>query len=824
MSLEVEIPTQLSRLHSTLRSPLSIDHYLSDDKPLILPHQSQEIAITKTPVGFRLVGVHGESLLSPAQAVLLATVGHNHVMPIYQLTRFDAELHSKHLYSVTNRSNQLVKKITQTQEDYLHAPNPGGFIRLVDISDEEFRVRSSRFVKSVTEFIDAAIGNQIIDQRLLLRLQSESGQYTVYRQALLSAYNLYRSYFKADTTTDGIFMPLSPGEEKTLALMLKQRGYTDSLDAIVKITPLLGAMPFLKMIEQESHKYFLLPGVNDSFLSSSQRFEEEIIRAPSTVSVKTPNFTFTMLEDSPDSPSQLSRLYFKPTHGETFGIDLSKDEAALAFFIIKKGGFAPFPVFTSEMEGNPKRHILKQLNHRVQDRLGQSLVVTLKGEGIGIVGANLDVARDMRYYEAFTKIKNSKLYPAPVSIGFNNRLISFVPENLSLAEGLRKPYLVIETPGMHPIIIRLTSDAGLLHRELIRLQGKITPGQKSAELVWDRLSSCAERYNQLLSAAGGPKLYIRQNSIEWQDPDGITNLETAQELLAKFEVLIPEIPDWMSPVKNVYINFHDIYSQLPQISIQEERQLLYLAQNGNETATKIILQRNVRAIKYIAREFEYLNIPVEELIQAGWIALYKGIKDYKFNLNVRVAVYLKRSIRQDMIDVIRREYRKIIIPGDLEAKIARYKRVTNGSNLSLSNSEQHKELARQMQMTVQELMNFADRYRFVLDEVSLDELLQTSSGNEGDALLDMIPGSNNIGESVDNNDLVRFILSQLDADDVEIFLTRYFADGSERHSLEEVANILNISLSSAKTRLYRIREKMKANPVILGLRGDITGT
>ncbi len=182
----------------------------------------------------------------------------------------------------------------------------------------------------------------------------------------------------------------------------------------------------------------------------------------------------------------------------------------------------------------------------------------------------------------------------------------------------------------------------------------------------------------------------------------------------------------------------------PPLSAEEEA----LAIDNLETdpdAKKLLIERNLRLVVYIARKFETASLGIEDLVSIGTIGLIKAINTFRSDKQIKLATYASRCIENEILMFLRKN---------------------NGSK----------------------------------NELSLDEPLNIDyDGNE--LLLSDVLGTENdyvyksIEESEDKK-MIRKALADLNARDRRIIELRY---GVNRNGNEltqkEVADILGISQS-----------------------------
>ena len=87
---------------------------------------------------------------------------------------------------------------------------------------------------------------------------------------------------------------------------------------------------------------------------------------------------------------------------------------------------------------------------------------------------------------------------------------------------------------------------------------------------------------------------------------------------------------------------------------EEEKWLKALNTEDNEDAKKVLIERNLRLVVYIARKFENTGVNVEDLISIGSIGLIKAINTFKTDKNIKLATYASRCIENEILMYLRR--------------------------------------------------------------------------------------------------------------------------------------------------------------------------
>ena len=92
----------------------------------------------------------------------------------------------------------------------------------------------------------------------------------------------------------------------------------------------------------------------------------------------------------------------------------------------------------------------------------------------------------------------------------------------------------------------------------------------------------------------------------------------------------------------------------PPLKGTQEQEALVQLEEGNEAAKKLLIERNLRLVVFIARRFENTGINLEDLISIGTIGLIKAIGTYRRDRNIKLATYASRCIENEILMYIRK--------------------------------------------------------------------------------------------------------------------------------------------------------------------------
>ena len=129
-----------------------------------------------------------------------------------------------------------------------------------------------------------------------------------------------------------------------------------------------------------------------------------------------------------------------------------------------------------------------------------------------------------------------------------------------------------------------------------------------------------------------------------------------RKLLTLSELKKQQIIKWLTgePPSVLYIGGSEA---LPSpLSPEEEAQLLCRLSPEASEIKKILIERNLRLVVYVARKFENTGINIEDLISIGTIGLIKAINTFDTGKNIKLATYASRCIENEILMYLRKNH------------------------------------------------------------------------------------------------------------------------------------------------------------------------
>ncbi len=95
----------------------------------------------------------------------------------------------------------------------------------------------------------------------------------------------------------------------------------------------------------------------------------------------------------------------------------------------------------------------------------------------------------------------------------------------------------------------------------------------------------------------------------------------------------------------------------PPLQANEEAMLLENLEGGDLSVKRVLIERNLRLVVYIARKFENTGVDIEDLTSIGTIGLIKAINTYNPGRNIKLATYASRCIENEILMYLRKNSR-----------------------------------------------------------------------------------------------------------------------------------------------------------------------
>jgi len=256
-----------------------------------------------------------------------------------------------------------------------------------------------------------------------------------------------------------------------------------------------------------------------------------------------------------------------------------------------------------------------------------------------------------------------------------------------------------------------------------------------------------------------------------------------------------------SAESNLSIYFNEI-NQISMLSREEEEKTAREAAEGDNAAREKLINANLRFVVSVAKKYQGLGLPLEDLISEGNIGLLNAVDRFDVDKGYHFISYAVWWIRQAIMSALYEKSRLIRLPANRATELVKIEKARKLIKADYSTTEEIKEIAELLAMETDHVSSLISISREILsldNPVSDDGMILLKDSIEDNQYTAPEMFAEHKSMEVD----IEKVLETLEKDEADIIRCHYGLGQRDPMSLKDIGVRYNLS----KERIRQIEEK-----------------
>jgi RNA polymerase nonessential primary-like sigma factor len=301
----------------------------------------------------------------------------------------------------------------------------------------------------------------------------------------------------------------------------------------------------------------------------------------------------------------------------------------------------------------------------------------------------------------------------------------------------------------------------------------------------------------------------------------------AEEGAAPSDGAVVDLPAGEPDIGNTLQAYLREIRRAPLLTPEEEFRTAVQARAGSFAARQAMIERNLRLVVSIAKNYLGRGLPMTDLIEEGNLGLMHAIDKFEPERGFRFSTYASWWIRQNIERAIMHQARLVRLPVHVVRELnhvlkARRTLEAQASRTAEDRPVRVEAIAEALGRPVQEV---ADLLRFAEQPASLDAPLERDAPDGGESMLDTVaddqatdPLGHTLSHEVES--LLQTGLSELNDREREVLAGRYGLRDREPETLEVLAERMGLTRERIRQIQQEALLKLKRRMIRQGIDRD----
>jgi len=247
---------------------------------------------------------------------------------------------------------------------------------------------------------------------------------------------------------------------------------------------------------------------------------------------------------------------------------------------------------------------------------------------------------------------------------------------------------------------------------------------------------------------------------------------------------------------------------LPLLTPESEKSLARRVKKGDKKARQEMIKSNLRLVINIAKKYNYLGVPMLDLIEEGNLGLMKAVSKYDPEKGYRFSTYAAWWIKQYITRAVANQGKTVRIPVYVMEMLMRFQKVKKHLSQSQKKNPQLGDIAKRMRLP---LARVKQLNRMASNMASLNAPIGESGGSE---FMDLIEDES-IVNAVDElskfllQERIEGLLEKMTPREKKILTLRFGFEDGITHTLRDTAKHFGITRERVRQIEVACMEKLR---------------